>query len=75
VAQMAFAEYDDKINAFSADRTDQPILHKHFAKVSGLKSGGLECQSIEPGGRIFHHKLRLDPESDSEGFAPNRRLQ
>jgi hypothetical protein len=25
VAQMAFAEYDDMINAFPADRTDQPF--------------------------------------------------
>ena len=75
VAQIAFAEYDDMIKCILCGSNRSAVLHKHLVKVSGLKSGGLECRSIEPGGRIFHHKLHRDPESDSEGFAPNCKLQ
>jgi hypothetical protein len=37
MAQMAFAEHHDMIEAFSADRADQPS-----AQVNAERSGGLE---------------------------------
>jgi hypothetical protein len=49
MAQMAFAEHHDMIEAFPADRADQ-TLRMRFARVNAERSGGLECRSIERGG-------------------------
>jgi hypothetical protein len=50
MAQMAFAEHHDMIEAFPADRADQPFSVCVFARVNAETSGGLECRSIERGG-------------------------
>jgi hypothetical protein len=47
MAQMAFAEHHDMIEAFPADRAD---LRMRFARVNAETSGGLECRLIERGG-------------------------
>ena len=39
MAQLAFARHHDMINAFSADRTDQPFCGLRFAKVNEQASG------------------------------------
>ena len=43
---MAFTEYHDKINAFPADRSDQPFSICIFAAVSEETSGDFECRWI-----------------------------
>jgi len=53
---------------FGSNRSAAP--HRHFAKVTGRKSGDHECRWIERDGHISLHRLRLDPGSGSEGFAP-----
>ena len=50
VTQIAFTEYHDKINAFPADRSDQPFSICIFATVSEETSGDFECRWIEHGG-------------------------
>jgi len=50
MAQMAFAEHHDMIEAFPADRAESTVLRMRFARVNAETSGGLECRSIERGG-------------------------
>jgi hypothetical protein len=50
MAQMAFAEHHDMIEALPADRADQPFcVGGRFARVNAETLGGLECRSIERG--------------------------
>ena len=46
---------------FGSNRSAAP--HRHFAKVTGRKSGDHECRWIERDGHISLHRLRLDPGS------------
>jgi len=50
MVHMAFAEHHDMIEAFPADRADQPFCVRVFQGERGESSGGLECRSIERGG-------------------------
>jgi hypothetical protein len=48
MAQMAFAEHHDMVEAFPCGSSRSTVLRMRFARVNAETSGGLECRSIEP---------------------------
>jgi hypothetical protein len=73
MAEMAFAEHHDMIEAFPAGSSRSTVLRMRFARVIAETSGGLECRSIERGGQISLRMHRRDPGLGIEGFAPSRK--